>query len=80
MRPQNGNGPPERAARLTIITAETPPPRGVASQSVHAAHDLAAWAAAVAHLHRLGLPAAAPPFPAAWLRRRGVVVDWVSAA
>src|SRR5258707_2430500 len=32
-----------------------------------AAGELQAWAAAVVHLHGLGLPAAVPPFPAAWL-------------
>jgi hypothetical protein len=45
-----------------------------------AAGELAAWGAAVAHLHQAGLPAAVPPFPAAWLARRGVKADWVAAA
>ena len=40
--------------------------------------ELTAWAAAVAHLHALGLPAAVPEFPFAWLRRRGVHPDWVA--
>ena len=40
--------------------------------------ELAAWAAAVAHLHALGLPAAVPEFPFAWLRRRGIRPDWVA--
>ncbi len=48
--------------------------------SPDAAGELAAWAAAVAHLHARGLPAAVPEFPAAWLARRGVRADWVSAA
>jgi hypothetical protein len=42
--------------------------------------ELAAWGAAVQHLHAAGLPAAVPAFPAAWLRRRGVRPDWVAAA
>jgi hypothetical protein len=45
-----------------------------------AAGELRAWGAAVVHLHSLGLPAAVPPFPAAWLRRRGVKADWTAAA
>lgn len=44
------------------------------------AAELEAWHAAVEHLHELGLPAAVPPFPAAWLRRRGVQPDWEAAA
>jgi hypothetical protein len=42
--------------------------------------ELRAWGSAVVHLHSLGLPAAVPEFPAAWLRRRGIRVDWVTAA
>ena len=49
-------------------------------QRPDAAGELAAWGAAVRHLHAAGLPAAVPEFPAAWLRRRGVRADWVSAA
>jgi hypothetical protein len=45
-----------------------------------AAGELAAWGAAVEQLHAAGLPAAVPPFPAAWLRRRGVRPDWTAAA
>jgi hypothetical protein len=45
-----------------------------------AAAELAAWGAAVVHLHRAGLPAAVPEFPAAWLARRGVHADWTAAA
>jgi hypothetical protein len=45
-----------------------------------AAGELAAWGAAVLHLHSLGLPAAVPAFPAAWLARRGIRADWVTAA
>jgi hypothetical protein len=42
--------------------------------------QLAAWAAAVEHLHALCLPAAVPEFAAAWLRRRGVLPDWTIAS
>jgi hypothetical protein len=42
--------------------------------------ELRAWASAVEHLHALGLPAAVPEFPAAWLRRRGVRPDWETAS
>jgi hypothetical protein len=49
-------------------------------QQPDAAAELAAWGAAVVHLHAAGLPAAVPAFPAAWLRRRGVRADWVTAA
>jgi hypothetical protein len=45
-----------------------------------AARELAAWAAAAEHLHDLGLPAAVPEFPAAWLARRGVRADWAVTA
>jgi Bifunctional DNA primase/polymerase, N-terminal len=53
---------------------------GLPVPSHGAAGQLAAWGAAVEHLHAAGLPAAAPAFPAAWLRRRGIRADWVSAA
>lgn len=60
------------------------PPTATDSATVHAGTgagaDLRAWGAAVEHLHAAGLAAAVPPFPAAWLRRRGVRADWVSAA
>jgi hypothetical protein len=42
--------------------------------------QLAAWASAVTHLHALGLPAPAPEFAAAWLRRRGIRPDWTIAS
>lgn len=45
-----------------------------------AADELAAWGAAVIHLHSAGLPAAVPQFPAAWLARRGINADWTAAA
>lgn len=38
--------------------------------------ELAAWIAAIEHLHARGLPAAVP----AWLGRRGVLADWYYAA
>lgn len=42
--------------------------------------ELAAWGAAVTHLHGRGLPAPVPGFAAAWLRRRGIRPDWETAA
>ena len=42
------------------------------------ASELAAWRATVEHLHAAGLPAPAPEFVTAWLRRHGVYADWVS--
>jgi hypothetical protein len=60
-------------ARGNGTRANVPPAAG-------AARELAAWGAAVVHLHAAGLPAAVPEFPAAWLGRRGVRADWVSAA
>jgi hypothetical protein len=44
------------------------------------AAQLTAWGSAVLHLHSLGLPAAVPEFPAAWLQTCGVRPDWVTAA
>ncbi len=41
---------------------------------------LEAWAATVEHLHAAGLPAAVPPFVAAWLARRGIRADWTAAS
>lgn len=54
--------------------------RDSVASAAGAAGELAAWAAAVVHLHGLGLPAAVPAFPAAWLARRGVRPDWTAAA
>jgi hypothetical protein len=48
--------------------------------SANPSRELLAWKAAVEHLHESGLPAAVPPFVAAWLGRRGVRADWRSAA
>jgi hypothetical protein len=50
------------------------------ARAVDAAAELRSWGNAVIHLHSLGLPAAVPEFPAAWLRRRGIRADWVTAA
>jgi|SoiMetStandDraft_2_1073263.scaffolds.fasta_scaffold596725_2 hypothetical protein len=44
------------------------------------AAELRAWGSAVLHLHSLGLPAAVPEFPAAWLWARGIRADWAAAA
>ena len=52
----------------------------VLSVDDRARRELEAWGAAVLHLHALGLPAAVPEFPAAWLARRGVRADWAVAA
>ena len=49
-------------------------------QARRARAELEGWAAAVAHLHSLGLPAAVPEFAAAWLARQGVRADWVVTA
>ncbi len=51
-----------------------------AERSANPERELTAWALAVEHLHECGLPAAVPPFPAAWLRRRGIRPDWEAAA
>jgi hypothetical protein len=63
---------------------DSPPPGASSAPTIargaDAAAELEAWGAAVIHLHRAGLPAAVPEFPAAWLRHRGVAADWVSAA
>ena len=72
-RPPDKNGPPPaRAAR----DAKAP---ATALDVSRVAVELAAWGAAVQHLHAAGLPAAVPAFPAAWLRRHGVAADWVAA-
>lgn len=48
-------------------------------RSADAARELEAWATTVEHLHGLGLPAAVPPFAAAWLRRhRSIRADWIT--
>jgi hypothetical protein len=52
---------------------------GSVSQVAGAGRELVAWAAAVEQLHALGLPAAVPEFPAAWLARRGIHADWIAA-
>jgi hypothetical protein len=83
----SGAGPPGPGI------AEGRPRREPAPSNEHADHalltipagyddgpEMAAWAAAVTHLHRSGLPAAVPELPAAWLRRRGIHADWTVAA
>jgi hypothetical protein len=70
---------PDTATGPTPDHADTRPLASVRPGTAAAA-ELAAWAAAVIHLHRAGLPAAVPEFPAAWLRRRGARPDWVAAA
>jgi hypothetical protein len=66
--------PAGRKAELpTLTTARV-------ARTTGAAAELRSWGSAVIHLHSLGLPAAVPEFPAAWLRRRGIRADWVTAA
>ena len=60
-------------------TAKRPNAVPTVTPASDAARELAAWGAAVAHLHVAGLPAAVPAFPAAWLAHRGVRPDWVAA-
>lgn len=60
-------------AAMVAAAAAIPPPR-------RPERELAAWGAAVAHLHGCGLPAAVPQFASRWLRRRGVRPDWEAAA
>jgi hypothetical protein len=80
MPPDSRIGPAATPGR----SQDSPPPSAssvlTVAQGTDAARELDAWAAAVVHLHRAGLPAAVPPFAAAWLRRRGVAAHWVSAA
>lgn len=57
-----------------------PLPAQRARHPANPARELAAWSLAVDHLHACGLPAAVPLFAAAWLRRRGVRPDWVTAS
>lgn len=83
MPPDTRNGPPGSRFREGRATAEiVASERASAVLTVTAGSDsgreLAAWAAAVQHLHRLGLPAAVPEFAAAWMRRRGIRADWTT--
>ena len=66
--------PAGRKAELPTLT------RAKGSAAADAAAELRSWGSAVIHLHSLGLPAAVPEFPAAWLRRRDIRADWVTAA
>jgi hypothetical protein len=77
--PEKPGGPPGEAARDIKAPAKVLD-AAIVEADADAAGELAAWAAAVVHLHRLGLPAACPPFPAAWLARRGISADWTAAA
>jgi hypothetical protein len=83
--PEKRSGPHRHSAARRRI--QSPPndsalsiSRPGARRSANPARELAAWAAAVEHLHAAGLPAAVPEFAAAWLRRRGVRADWKAAA
>jgi hypothetical protein len=78
--PDKPRGRPGRTAPHTISTTAKQSDGLRVAQATDAAGELAAWGAAEEHLHAAGLPAAVPPFPAAWLRRRGVRPDWVAAA
>ena len=66
--------PAGRKAELTTLTTAR------VARTANAAAELRSWGSVVTHLHSFGLPAAVPEFPAAWLRRRGIRADWVSAA
>lgn len=70
---------PETGSRETSAPGKATDTATVPS-ATDAGRELAAWGAAVAHLHRLGLPAAAPSFPCRWLARRGIIADWATAA
>jgi hypothetical protein len=72
--------PGEKAASHKISDAAATPRPNVPPPAANAARELDAWGAAVIHLHRAGLPAAVPPFPAAWLARHGIRADWTAAA
>jgi uncharacterized protein (DUF849 family) len=81
--PGNSSGPPGKRNGPDSDPGRSPAApttRASVQRRPGAAGELAAWGAAVVHLHALGLPAAVPEFPAAWLRRRGVRADWTAAA
>ena len=79
MGPDKPGGPP-----LSETARNVSPGTALDAANLQAGADvageLAAWAAAVVHLHAAGLPAAVPAFPAAWLRRRGIRPDRTAAA
>jgi hypothetical protein len=78
--PGKRNGPdttPGRSRKHSTLADEA---AAIIARGSDGAGELRAWGAAVAHLHAAGLPAAVPSFPAAWLARRGVHPDWVTAA
>jgi len=66
--------PAGRKSELTTLTT------GRIARPADVSAELRSWGSVVTHLHSFGLPAAVPEFPAAWLRRRGIRADWVSAA
>jgi hypothetical protein len=73
------NGPAVTPGRPDAAPSQNADSRTIA-RNPDSRGDLRAWGAAVAHLHGLGLPAAVPEFPAAWLARRGLRADWTVAA
>jgi len=84
MPPRNarsGPGPnpsrfPEIAAAATAKQDDRPSRPILTDPAV----QLQAWQRTVEHLHALGLPAPAPEFVSAWLRRQGIRPDWETAA
>ncbi len=75
-RGSNGRVPNDiTAAKRSNVVSTVTDATGISPE-----RELAAWAAAVEHLHSRGLPAAVPEFPAAWLRRRGIRPDWTIAS
>lgn len=83
--PETANGAPAKRRRppITLTTAATAAEQGTGLSSdriTDPARQLLAWREAVEHLHALGLPAAVPEFPAAWLCRQGIRPDWETAA
>lgn len=73
MPPDKRNGP----HRHSTGRRQGPPK---ASAVRIAERELIGWQLAVEHLHGVGLPAPAPQFAAAWLRRRRIYPDWEMAA
>jgi len=84
--PEGDSTPPDKRIGPDPHPGRRQPPQTTTAsvqRRPYTAAELAAWGAAVAHLHRAGLPAAVPPLPAAWLRHHGTRAsraDWVSAA
>lgn len=80
--PQKRGGPrPAAGSRTKHFAAASITRRPSSSgRQTDPACELDAWELAVLHLHACGLPAAVPELVARQLRRRGVVVDWTTAA